>query len=185
MLPLNRFPFSRAVRVAAFVTVVAIGVTGCATSEYKYTTKIAGGERLTFRMVNGRVDNAKVDGLEGRMPIFFPDKEQKKIRYVFGLVAATPIALRNVRVEDVSEEQPVLIMEDTEPQLKDLSWTGQSAWFGSDDPAIKWVNYLGESFRVYRLTITTGDGRTVILHEGSVTPSFSKMMMRRLLGKDY
>lgn len=170
---------------AGAIVLLLCGLAGCASSEYRYTTKIATGERLTFRLVNGRVDPAVAEGLEAKPPVMAPDVKQKKVRYVFGLAVKPSESLQRVRVDDVSDDRAVPLVDDTDPQIKNGLWTGHSAWFGADEPEVLWVNYLGESFRVYRITVTKADGREFVLHEGSVTPAFAKGMMRHVFGKDY
>jgi hypothetical protein len=176
---------SRFVPFTVLLALVGFGAAGCATSEYRYSKVVAGGERLTFRMVKGRMDDMKVDEFEGRSPVVLPDKGQKKISYAFGIHVDSPTPPKHVRVEDVSDEQPILLLEDASPQLNKQYWRAQSAWYGVDAPEINWVTFLGESVRVYRFTITAADGRTVVLHQGMVVPAFQKVMMRHLLGKDY
>ncbi|ACB75037.1 hypothetical protein [Opitutus terrae] len=185
MNPANTFPppFVRSFGLCAAL-LLGLVLSGCATSEYKYTTKISSGERLSFRLVNGRVDDAVADGFEARAPVILPGEKEKKLQFAFGVVAKNKPP-RRVQVEDVSEEQPMLLVDDTDPQLKGQLWTGQSAWFDLEDPQAHWISYLGETFRVYRITITTADGATVVLHEGSVTPAFMKAMMRKFFGKEY
>lgn len=185
MIPFPSLRSSRFVRFTVLLALVGFGAAGCATSEYRYSKVVAGGERLTFRMVKGRMDDMKVDEFEGRSPIILPDKDQKKISYAFGLHVASSTPPRQVRVEDVSDEQPILLLEDTNPQLGKTFWRGESPWYGVDAPEINWVTFLGESVRVYRFTIIAADGRTVVLHQAMVVPAFQKAMMRHLLGKDY
>lgn len=176
---------SRFTQFVVLMALVGFGAAGCATSEYRYSKVVSGGERLTFRMVKGRMDDMKVDEFEGRSPIILPDKDQKKISYAFGIHVASSTPPKHVRVEDVSDEQPILLLDDANPQLVKAYWRGQSAWYGVDAPEINWVTFLGESVRVYRFTITAADGRTVVLHQAMVVPAFQKAMMRALLGKDY
>lgn len=164
---------------------VLLGMAGCATSEYKYTTTISTGERLSFRLMNGRVEDAVADGIEARTPVVLPNPEQKKVKFVFGVAAKPGDSLRRVVVEDVTDETPVLLVEDEKPELKDQIWSGGTDWLDLDDTAAHWISYLGESFRVYRITVTKSNGQSVVLHEGSVTPAFAKGFLRRMMGKDY
>lgn len=186
------FPFARSIPgsvsrtlIGAVLALLVGCFSGCATSEFRYTKTISTGERLDFSLVRGRVVDATGGGLTARAPIILPDQEQKQLRFIFGLLVTDDGTLQRVQIEDVSDEQPILLVDETNPELKDRQWIGRSEWFTLENPAASWVKYLGETFRVYRITATRGNGETVVLHEGSYTQGFAKAILRRLLGEDY
>jgi hypothetical protein len=176
-------PFRPAFLLAALV---ALGLAGCAT-EVNYTTGTSDGQRLTFRMINGQIQHASEAGIQTDTPRLDPNPKEKTMVYLVRFIdhkdGPPP---RSVKVEDVSaEEPPVLLVEDTHPQLIHGEWRGASRPFTFEEPAMKWLTYLDQSFRVYRFTIVLADGRTIVLHEGLMVPGFGKAMIRKLLGQNY
>ncbi len=173
---------ARARRPAGFALALAL-LAGCASTELSYSTRIAGGERLSFQFIDGRVMPAHADGLEVLPPQIGPDIPGKRVRYVFGIdVKKDASAMKSVRIDDVSDQSPVLLVEDSAPAPRNGRWVGFSAFYDANAPETHWISYLDDSFRVYRLTVTRADGRTTVLYEGHMFPAFAKAMMRHMLG---
>jgi hypothetical protein len=174
--------FSLRCLVLALAGSLAVLLAGCATSEYTYTTRLADGQRMTFQMVKGRVEPGRSDGFETLIPRFDPDPKAKRLQMGFAFSADGAPPFKHVRVEDMSEEKPILLVDDAAPHLKSGVWIGRSPSFAADAPEVHWVTYLDDSFKVYRFTITLNDGRTIVLHQGFMVAGFMKAMLRQVLG---
>lgn len=156
---------------------------GCGSAEYNFTTRIADGQRLTFRLINGRVEQARAEGIEVLPPQVVPDPKQKKLRFLFGFDSKGLPPITHVRVEDVADDRAVLLVDDASPALEKGRWARPSEWFAGDAPELLWLTYLDDSFRVYRITVTLHDGRTVVLHQGMSFGAFGKGMLRQVVGQ--
>ncbi len=163
---------------------LALGLAGCAT-EITYTTKTSDGQKVTFTLINGIANHGKADGLETSVPKIEPDLKQHQILYHAAVLDQSGKGVRSIKLEDVSDEKSFVLIEENNPQLKNMVWIGTSQHFGIDDEPIKWISYLDQSFRVYRYTITRPDGHQVVLYEGVMIPAFAKAMMRGVLGAKY
>jgi len=169
----------------AGLALLVLGFAGC-TTEINYSTATADGQRVTFRMLNGVPDHGNEDGIQTDTPKIEPNFTDHKLRYVVRLFdrSGQP-GLRSVRVEDVTEGKPMLLIEDNTPQLKNQEWRGTSPFFEAEDEPLKWIGYLDQTFCVYRFTIVRADGRTIVLHEGMMVSPYSKTMLRHALGEKY
>jgi len=108
------------------------------------------------------------------------DFEGKKVWYQFTFRVKhehvqTP---RSVKVEDVTDDAPVVWVTDEHPTLN-----ANGVWLariGPMDPdRMPWLNEIKSSLRVYRFTIVTSDGRTHILYEGASYPARVKKFFRK------
>ena len=169
--------------------VLACGVVlagGCVSKEFSYVTTVAGGEQMKFTFANGGPAHAKSDGFEVLDAVIRPEYDAKKVFYGFRFSdAAGGKTLQSVRIEDVTETVPVLLVEDTQPKVVNRIWAASSPLFAADDPSLKWVTYVSDSVRVYRFTLTLNDGRKVILHQPSMVPGWIKMSIRGMFGEKY
>ncbi|HEX2852768.1 MAG TPA: hypothetical protein VHO24_05980 [Opitutaceae bacterium] len=159
---------------------------GCASTEFSYTTAVSGGERLKFTFVKGRPAPAKAEGIQIIDAGLQPDPEAKKVLFRFHIRDENAArSLRTIRVEDVTDETPVVLVEETAPTLVQQNWRGTSRPFGPDDPEVKWIAYIAETVRVFRFTITTSDGRTIVVHQATMVPAWMKGVIRSLFGQKY
>jgi hypothetical protein len=176
-------PTSRIVFLRIIFGALVATLGGCVSKEYSYSTTVSGGERIRFTFANGRPAPAKAEGIQIIDAGLLPNPAEKKVFYGFHLIADSD--LKSVRVEDVSEEQPVLLYEDLSPKLEQRRWKGTTKAFSADDPEIKWVFYIAETVRVFRFTVTMADGRTVVLHQAAMVPAWMKGVIRSMFGEKY
>lgn len=161
---------------------LAVVLAGCAT-EFKYNATTSDGQHLTFRMINGMPEHPSEAGLRTDTPKLDPSAKDKTLVYLLRCFVQKGETLRDVKVEDVSDDKTFLLLEDKHPTVRNGEWRGVTRAFKVDEPAMHWLSYLDQSFRIYRFTFTLGDGRTVILHEGVMVPGFGKAMLRHVLGE--
>lgn len=165
---------------------VPLGIlTGCQTGDFVYVATIAGGEKLHIPLGKSGVAMVKENGVQILHAGGDVDLTKKQLFYKFALSEENGRELRSVLVEDVSDETAVTLVEDLQPKLAGRRWDGTSRFFDREDPAIKWVFYVADSFRVFRFTITFADGRKVVLHQGSRVPGWAKAAIRSTYGEKY
>jgi hypothetical protein len=175
-------------RVASALTLMGVlwVLAGCASKEFSYVTTVAGGEQLKFTFANGGPVHAKAEGFEILDAAIQPEYDAKKVFYGFRFSdAANGKSLQSLKVEDVSEAVPVLLLEETQPKVVNRIWAARSGLFAADDPSLKWVTYVSDSVRVYRFTLTLTDGRKLVLHQPSMVPGWIKMSIRGMFGEKY
>lgn len=162
------------------------GLIGCATKEFSYVTTVSGGEQMKFTFAGGGPVHAKSDGFEVLDAAIQPEFDAKKVFYGFRVLdAAGGKTLQSVKVEDVSEAVPVLLVEEAQPKVVAGVWGAKSRQFTADEASLKWVTYVNDSVRIYRFTLTLTDGRKVVLHQPSMVPGWVKMTIRGMFGEKY
>src|SRR4051794_26007838 len=101
----------------------ALLLIGCASKEFSYVTTVSGGEQMKFTFGASGPAHAKAEGFEVLDTVLFPDSAEKKAFYGFRLLdAADGKNLQSVRVEDVSDPVPVLLLEELQPKVNNRIW---------------------------------------------------------------
>jgi hypothetical protein len=179
----SRSSSGRRLRRGACFLVLAL-LTGCATGDVSMLATISGGERIRVPIGNTGVLPTVVDGVKSEGPVPRPDA-QKKLVYYFNLSDRRARPLKSVRVEDVSDAEPILLLDDTHATWTDGRWQGNSAPLGPEDRAMNWMTTITNTLRVFRFTVTFADGKTLTLYQGAMYPNFVKTMVRGGWGMNY
>ena len=147
-------------------------------------TTIAGGQEVTIPLGSHGIEPARAEGLQVDFASCTLNNE-KKLLYGFALSDSQGRTLRRIRVEDVSEDAPILLVDDAQPTFKDKKWIGSSKPFEPSDPAVAWIATITNTLRVYRFTVTLPDGRDVVLLQGSMFLNPMKAAIRQMWGQNY
>lgn len=175
----------RRARVWLAAALLASMWAGCATGEYTYIKTTSYGDKLRIPLVRGMPEKAKKDGIQIIAAVLMPsrEREKKEAFYIFTFADESGVVPKSVKIEDVSDERPMVVLEDLEPAyLEGKVWTSKPKMLTANDPEIGWTQYVGETFRVFRFTITKPDGREIVLHQGMQVPAWMKLSMRKTLG---
>jgi hypothetical protein len=167
---------------------------GCENQQYGTFTRdvdIAGGETLKVAFEYGAPIPAENDDLKvifASLKPLGPDLFQ-----LFSLQVKNGRLPQSVTVEDVAGDAPELFVEDRHPQFfvdkakpnaKTNLWTWISPSLVKQGWRPAWLNEPDDSFRVYRFTVVTGDGRTLVLYQTTRYPFFIKQLIIKTLGAD-
>jgi hypothetical protein len=182
----SRFLPNRPARCALVAAALSLaGVTGCATGEILMQAQIAGGQTVQVPMGRGGVAMTNEDDVQINVATFLLNPE-KKIAYAFGFTDNRKRALRNVRVEDVTDTAPAILVDDAAPKLSDKGeWRGEVASLDFSDPRLGWLATISNTLCVYRFTLTFADGHTLVLHQGAFYPAAIKSAARVAGGQKY
>jgi len=114
-----------------------------------------------------------------------PNLKEKNFTYLFSFQAKHDHAQtpRSVKVDDVTDDVAVNLVDDPHPVLnKESVWAKQ---VGPIDPdRIPWLAEIENSVRIFRFTIVTADGRTLVLYQGASEPAVVKKYLRQELGME-
>ncbi|MBI5770190.1 MAG: hypothetical protein HZA93_20610 [Verrucomicrobia bacterium] len=158
---------------------------GCATGEVEMLATISGGKQVHVPLGRGGVAMTQEDGVQMSVATFTLTQEKKPI-HIFALSDSRKRALRAIRVEDVSDDAALVLVEDTAPTLSDAGvWHRETEAIDPADPRLGWMATISNTLRVYRITVTFADGRTVELLQGALYPAGIKSAMRQALGQKY
>ena len=159
-----------------------VGFAGCASQAPLVKLRIAGGEKLTLDMSRGGIIGDENENAKVSLAGFRADGKSKKGFYVFAVEFKQKAMPRSVTVEDVTGEEPQLMVEDQSPKLSERLWQWTGTPLSPDDKALEWIREIDDSFRVYRVTVVLVDGRPIVLHYAAYFSSSLKLRMRRDLG---
>ncbi len=112
-----------------------------------------------------------------------PDGKAKTVRYGMSFRAERPLQLRRVTVEDISDDVPATLLVDEHPVIDaQHRWKRLAPPFAPDENNLRFLFQLENSVRIYRFTIETADGRTIILEDGANFPAMAKRYFRFTFG---
>ncbi|MEO7599016.1 MAG: hypothetical protein ABIV50_08795 [Opitutus sp.] len=157
---------------------------GCATGDYAYVTTTASGERIQIPLKGGSPERAKKGNLTVMHAALIPSptRDKKELLYLFGLQDSSAVPPSEIRVEDVTEDHAILMVEEKNPKFSKNLWSSTSKLFSGTDPEMNWVSHLDNSMRVFRFTVTGADGTKTVLNQGWMVPGWAKVPMRTALG---
>ncbi len=167
------------------VGILSAGIVGCATGDVAMLATIAGGQKIRVPLTRGGAELVNEGGVQINTATFSLNAD-KKIVFLFEFTDSRKRALRSVRVDDVSDHAPALLVESAQPTLSATGqWRGESEPLALSDRRLGWLATLPNSLRVFRFTLTFSDGQTSIIHQGSLFPAPMKSAVRQTLGENY
>ena len=172
-------------RVRPLLGLILLGVVGCATGGVSMVATIAGGEKIRVPMGANGAALTREGGVQINAAGFTLNPE-KKFVYVFELTIEGNRPLRHVRVEDVSDESAVTLVDRADPTLSAAGlWHGESEPLSTGNGRLRWLATVSNSLRVVRFTLTFADGKTQVLHQGTLFPAALKSTVRQAMGQNY
>ena len=167
---------------------VAVGllITACATGDYAYVITLSTGERIHIPLEKGSPVQASKGAYTVAHAALVPSTtpEKKEAVYLFALYVKSPQPPKSIRVEDVTDEHSVVMVDETEPKVVDQRWSATTKPYVATDPELAWVGHLDNSMRVFQFTIVAQDGTKTVIHQGWMVPGWAKAAMRRTLGNE-
>ncbi len=151
---------------------------------YARSFTISGGETIELNFAGGGLVPPENADVKIEMAAFEADSPPKTLVYDFSFRAKSGREPRSVMVEDVSGPKPEILVEDDQPALHDRIWHRQSGPKMNPDPRLDWLNEPDLSFRIFRFTIVTADGRTLIMYYAQgYSPEGKAYLKKRLAGE--
>jgi hypothetical protein len=173
---------SRAISLAltAFAAIAALTalIAGCASSSGSSGETGASGQG---RPVYTPVQNEQFAVTTVDLSAILMDN-QKYARWTFGLRLKQPLQLRSIRVEDVTEGTPVLLVNDQAPQPQGSAWTGYTGAIEPTAASIPWLFDSTPARRTFRFTVTDLNGQDSVLEQTVTYPVKTKKELIKWYG---
>jgi hypothetical protein len=165
-----------------FVAALLVIFAGCSSPQMpSLKIRTSSGEKITVDMSRGGVVGPENKDFKISGALLELNAKAKQALYAFGIDFKTKANVKNITVEDVSDEKAQVLVNETNPKVEKGLWRFASPPMGVESRAIAWIYEIDESFRVYLFTITFEDGRKVTQYHATYYPSFSKAMFARRL----
>jgi len=166
------------VNLLVFPLVMALG--GCASPEQLHPVPIAGGKLLGIGPNSG-----KANGYEIQQSAITPGTQERQVFYEFALSLPPDTTLKRVRVDDISDEQASLLIDDRKPWQEDRRWHARTSTLDAADHRLLWIFTVTPSMRVYRFIVSDATDRETILYQVVPYPDWIKSAIRRRWGEKY
>jgi hypothetical protein len=167
-----------------FVALLFLG--GCAATDTMRPVPIAGGKVVGIPFGPRGPLNGAGNGYEVAFAGGVPGAIATQLVYKFVLTTPAGVTLKEVLIDDISDEQSVAaLVDDQKPWVDKNIWHGETRAFDAKDPLLAWAYTVTPSTRVYRFTITDTAGIKTVLYQVSGYPPFIKAAMRSSWGEKY
>jgi hypothetical protein len=162
-------------RLTAFAAITALPalITGCGSSSGSSGAAESGQGRPAYTPVQN--ERFAVSAVELSAVLL---DNQKYARWTFGVNLRQPVQLRSIRIEDVSEGSPVLLINDQAPQVEANAWTGYTGAIEPSASALPWLFDNTPAKRTFRFTVTDLNGQDSVLEQ---TVTYSAKTKKNLI----
>lgn len=168
-----------------FSGLALILATGCATKGARpQAFTIAGGQQIELPIAQDGAPPTENADLRIEVTGFMLDEDRGEVLYAFGFTEKTGRAPQRVRVDDVTGPAAEILVIDETPALEKNYWKGTALPRKKGDPGLAWLTEDGSTIKIFRFTVTTHDGRSLVMHQAAVWPGDAKPLIRQLLGYD-
>jgi len=120
------------------VGIIAFG-SGCQSGSVSAVVPIAGGGTINVPMTRGGPPPAEGDGFKVDRATIAPSRDARELRYEFALQALKQPDLKRIRIDDMSDETAVTLIDDGAPQFSDGKWLAKTDMISADDQKLKWI----------------------------------------------
>jgi hypothetical protein len=174
-------PWSKAL---PFFLLPALWVAGCASSSSQLSAPIAGGQAVALEREGAgfkHAENARVHVTEADLQVVNLNGNEY-VRWRFAISPKQAAALSSLRIEDVSDPAPFLLVNDVAPQLDAGQWTETAGLMELSSSTVRWLFQPNETVRVFRLTMNEPDGRSYALYQAVSYAPAAKESIRAMVG---
>jgi hypothetical protein len=100
------------------------------------------------------------------------------LRWSFAIRPKQADALSSIRIEDVTDPSPLLLVNDVAPQLDGGQWKETAGLMPLSAASVHWLFEPNNTVRIFRITITGLDGRTDQLEQRVAYSQDAKKALR-------
>jgi hypothetical protein len=158
-------------------------LTGCASSSSRLLVPIAGGQAVDLeRQGSGfkQAENDRVSMTDASLQVVTLNGNYY-VRWSFVISPKQAAMLNTVRIEDVSDSTPLLLVNDVAPQLDEAKWTEKAGLMDLSAANVRWLFEPKETVRIFRFTMSEPDGQSYVLYQGVRYSPASKEAIRAMV----
>ena len=158
---------------------------GCTSSSPQGSIPIAGGQSVRLGRQGAGfkpAENDRVVVTDADLHAVTYDGKHY-VRWTFSIRPKQAAVLSVIRIEDVTDAVPLLLVNDVAPQQDGGKWTGNAGLMEPSSTSVRWLYEPKETVRVFRFTITEVDGRSYVLYQGVLYSPAAKGAIRAMVGQ--
>ncbi len=166
-------------RISAAAAAILL-LSGCAHQPMTETIAVSGGQNLRFTRVGAgfvKAENERFVVDEAGLTTYRTEGKNF-VRWQFAIMPKRETAPQEVKIEDVTNDNPVLILEDRAPRIDERRWSRQSDLIRANTQSIPWPT------RVFRITVRETNGKTSVLYQAVLFTPKAKKDFRVLMGPE-
>ncbi len=160
-----------------------IWLTGCASSSSHLSVPIAGGQPVSLERQGAgfkQDENGRIMVTEAGLQAVTLDGTHY-VRWNFAIKPKQATVLSTIRIEDVSDPVPLLLVNDLAPQLDAGKWTESAGLMDLSSASVRWLFEPKETVRVFRFTLSEPDGRNYLLYQAAQYSPAAKEALRAMV----
>lgn len=173
---------------ASLALALAIAVTtGPVATAKTAAFKIAGGQTVRCEVTEAGPLSARHGPYEMTTAgfSFGPDASGQHLALVFGfdLSVARRTKPTRIRVEDVTGEKAILLVDDQAPQTDRGFWSANAAPITVSRDSVPWLFETGPTTKVFRVTISAAKKADIVLYQPSIYAAATKAALVESLAR--
>ena len=161
----------------------AVWLTACASSSSRPSTTIAGGQTVVLQRQGAGFKPAENDR------VIIADASLQAVnlngnhyvRWSFAVEPKQALVLSTIRIEEVSDSAPLLLVNDVAPQLNAGKWTETAGLMDLSSTSVRWLFDPKETVRIFRFTMSEPDGQSYVLYQGVQYSQAAKEAIRTMV----
>ena len=106
-----------------------------------------------------------------------------QLKYIFGFATKKPAQITHVKVEDITEKQPIVLVDDKEPKIEKNRWSGHSAITPITSQKTPWMFDNRTTKMIFRITVSTEESGDKEVVQPATYPASSEQMMLQMASK--
>ncbi len=158
---------------------------GCTSSSPQQSIPIAGGQSVRLGRQGPGFKPAENDRVvvtdAGLQAVTYDGKHY--VRWNFSIRPKQAAEVSTIRIEDVTDPAPLLLVNDVAPQQDGGKWTENAGLMELSSSSVRWLYEPKETVRVFRFTISEADGRSYALYQGVLYSPAAKDAIRAMVGQ--
>jgi hypothetical protein len=167
----------------SFFLLPVLWLAGCASPPSQVSAPSADGQSVVLRTEGSgfkRAGNDRVVVTDASLQVVNLNGNEY-LRWRFAISPKQAAVLSSIRIEDVSDPAPFLLVSDVAPQLDAGQWTENAGLMEPSSASVRWLFEPKETVRTFRLTINEPDGRSYALYQAVPYAPASKQAIRAMV----
>ena len=170
-------------RIQVTFVLPLIWLTGCRSPSSHVSVPVAGAPDVVLERQGTGLKQAEND----RVAVAQPGLQAVSlngvhyVRWSFAISPKQATTLSTIKIDDVSNPEPLLLVNDVAPQLDAGKWLEIAGLMDLSSGGVRWLFEPRETVRTFRFTISEPDGQSYVLYQVAPYSPASKEAIRAMV----